>query len=222
VDFQVQIRGYRVEPGEVEAALARIEGVREAVVLVRGEGREQRLVAYLARELGPAGEALEVEGVRRALRAELPAYTVPDGFLLLDRLPLTPNAKVDRRALRKMKEEAASAEGYRAPETALERSLVELMKELLELERVGVEDNFFDLGANSLLLVRFHGRLQELLGREIQAVELFNHPTVRSLAAHLTRTEEVAQPSSRRVDDRGDQLKTGRNRLRRLKGRRRG
>jgi acyl carrier protein len=207
-----------VEPGEVEAALARIEGVREAVVLVRGEAREtQRLVAYVAREGEEAGRALDVEGLRRKLRADLPAYMVPDGYLLLDRLPLTPNGKVDRTALRKMKEESATGEGYRAPETELERSLVELLKELLEHDRVGVEDNFFDLGANSLLLVRFHGRLQELLGREIPAVELFNHPTVRSLVAHLGGTAEEAP---RPVADRGDQLKTGRARLRRLKGRR--
>jgi len=219
VDFQVQIRGYRVEPGEVEAALARIEGVREAVVLVRGEGREtRRLVAYLAREAGKAGRALDVEGVRRVLRAELPAYMVPEGYLLLDRLPLTPNGKVDRAALREMKEESAARGGYRAPETELERSLVELLKELLERDRVGVEDNFFDLGANSLLLVRFHGHLQELLGREIAAVELFNHPTVRSLVAHLGGT---AEEEPRPVADRGDQLKSGRDRLRRLKGRRR-
>jgi len=221
-DFQAQIRGYRVEPGEVEAALARIDGVWEAVVLVRGDGSEtRRLVAHLAREPGAAGETLTIEAVRRWLRAELPAYMVPEGYLLLDRLPLTPNGKVDRAALGRMREETGGAGGYRAPETALERSLVELLKELLELERVGVEDNFFDLGANSLLLVRFHSRLQELLGRELPAMELFNHPTVRSLAAVLGGSEEREAAPARPVADRGGSLKTGRERLRRLQRRRR-
>jgi acyl carrier protein len=102
---------------------------------------------------------------------------------------------------------------YKAPQTEMERLIARVLQEVLELEQVGSEDNFFDLGGNSLLLARVHEQLQEHLGREIHAVEIFNHPTVESLAAHLDGGADGAGAPERPMDDRREQLKTGRNRL---------
>ncbi|HEX2645530.1 MAG TPA: phosphopantetheine-binding protein, partial [Thermoanaerobaculia bacterium] len=129
-------------------------------------------------------------GLRDALRAKLPAYMVPAGFVLLDRLPVTPNAKVDRRALARLAPgpdglDAALEGTFVEPEGDLEGRIAAVWREVLGLERVGVRHNFFDLGGHSLLLVRLHARLQETLGRELSLVDLFNYPSIRALADHL-------------------------------------
>ena len=109
---------------------------------------------------------------------------------------------------------------YRAPQSEMELTIAEILKDVLKTDKVGVDDNFFDLGGNSLLMVQMHSRLQEILGREIQAVEIFNHPTVAALAAYLGDPESGAAEVP--VEDRADQLKSGRNRMRqRLQRRRR-
>jgi len=171
-DRQVKIRGFRVELGEIESHLGGAPGVRQAVTAVVG----QRLVAYVV------GEGLDFEALRAHLRERLPVHMVPAAFVELDRLPLTPNGKVDRRALPKPEFRAETAE---PPKNDLEKRLAAVWAEVLELEEVGVEDNFFDLGGHSLLLVRLHRRLEEALEREVPLVTLFQHPNVRSLAQHL-------------------------------------
>jgi amino acid adenylation domain-containing protein len=189
-DQQVKIRGFRIELGEIEAALGRLPGVREAVVLVREAAGDRRLVAYVV------GEGLETGALRDALRSRLPAYMVPSAFVPLDRLPVTPNGKVDRRALAKIDPEGLDAgleSAYVAPRSGLEERIAAVWCEVLGLERVGVKHNFFDLGGHSLLLVRLHARLQETLGRELSLVDLFNYPSVESLAAHLDRAAEAPQ-----------------------------
>ncbi|HKV08916.1 MAG TPA: amino acid adenylation domain-containing protein, partial [Thermoanaerobaculia bacterium] len=187
-DQQVKIRGFRIEPGEIEAALGRLPGVREAVVIARQEGPntvDRRLVAYVVPD--PAAPPA-VESLREALRAKLPAYMVPSAFVLLEQLPLTPNRKVDRRAL-PAPEAPGAGEGFVEPGSELERTIAEVWREVLGLERVGVRSNFFDLGGHSLLLVRLHARLQEALGRDLALVDLFNYTNVRALAEHLSRQE---------------------------------
>ncbi len=214
-DQQVKIRGFRVELGEIEAQLGRLPGVREAVVLARGEGAgDRRLVAYLTAEPG-AAEPPTVPRIRRALAERLPAYMVPSGFALLDRLPLTPNGKVDRKALARIDDRHRETDvDYKAPQTETERTIAAILAEVLAIDRVGADDNFFELGGNSLLLVQVHSRLQELFGREILLVELFNHPTVRALAEHLGGSGAAAAPPPP-ADDRAAQLRAGRERLRR-------
>ncbi len=192
-DGQVKIRGFRVELGEIEAALRSLPGVREAVVLAWGEGRDRWLAAYVVPKAA-AGE-LAPEALRAGLRLELPEPLVPVTYTVLDALPLTPNRKVDRRALPEPERRLArSGEGFAAPRTRLEEQVAAIWREVLDLERVGVEESFFDLGGHSLLLVRLHGRLMEAFGRDLPLVELFRHPTVRAqaerLAAHgVTETE---------------------------------
>ena len=184
-DDQVKVRGFRIELGEVVAHLARAPGVREAAVLPRSDGPlGQRLAAYVVPD---PKHPLEADALRRHLRRSLPAYMVPASFVVLDALPLTPNRKLDRRALLAMDDRSREDAVPRGetPNTETERVLAGIVQEVLGRERVGVDENFFDLGGNSLLLVQVHAKLEESFGREIAVVELFNHPTVRDLARFL-------------------------------------
>jgi amino acid adenylation domain-containing protein len=211
-DQQVKIRGFRVELGEIEAQLGRLPAVREAVVLARGDSAERRLVAYVTPDPA-AAQPPTAPLVRSFLQQRLPAYMVPAGCVLLDRLPVTPNGKVDRKALLAIDDRHRETDvDYRAPQTDAELTVATVLQEVLKVERVGSDDNFFEIGGNSLLLVQVHSRLQELFGREILLVEIFNHPTVRALAAHLAG--DGAAPAPRPGGDRSAQLRLGRERLR--------
>ncbi|HVR99815.1 MAG TPA: amino acid adenylation domain-containing protein [Thermoanaerobaculia bacterium] len=201
-DQQVKIRGFRIELGEIEATLGRLPGVREAVVLARQDSPDpgaRRLVAYVVPDPewpADAADAADIEALRDALRERLPAYMVPAAFVRLDRLPVTPNGKVDRRALPAPEGlDADLGAAYVEPESDLEQTIAGVWREVLGLEKVGVRHNFFDLGGHSLLLVRLHARLQEALGRELSLIELFNYPNVRALAEHLGRKAAEASTS---------------------------
>jgi acyl carrier protein len=194
--------------------------VGEAIVLARGDNPgDKRLVAYVTPDPvageTPAGEAPTAARMRSFLKERLPAYMVPAAFVVLDHLPLTPNGKADRKALLKIDDRHRGTDvGYKPPGTEAELTIASILQELLKIEQVGVDHNFFDLGANSLLLAQVNGRLQERFGREILLVEIFNNPTVRALAAHLegARAPRPAEFPSR---DRSEQLRQGRDRLRR-------
>ncbi|TSC25948.1 non-ribosomal peptide synthetase/type I polyketide synthase [Corallococcus sp. Z5C101001] len=191
-DFQVKVQGFRIELGEIETALLQHPGVRAAVASAVGEKRgNKRLVAYvvLDAEAPPAMDAL-----RDALRAKLPEYMVPQTFVTLDALPLSANGKVDRSALpslgdaRQPKQPVARV----APRTDLEKQLVHLWEGLLP-GPVGIHDNFFEVGGNSLLAVRLMARLRQELGRELPLATLFEMPTVELLAASLSGAEGTSQ-----------------------------
>ncbi|MFF3941692.1 amino acid adenylation domain-containing protein [Streptomyces phaeofaciens] len=179
-DAQVKIRGYRVELGEVEACLRRFPGVTQAVCAVRTSASgERRMVAYLAVGEAAAPSAAEV----RAFAGRwLPAPMLPSVFVCLPRLPLTANGKVDRRALPEPETQPAAAGDHVAPRTDTERRLAAIWAEVLGVERVGVEDGFFDLGGHSLLAVRLQQALAE---PRLTIADLFAHPTVASLASLL-------------------------------------
>ncbi|HEX6042720.1 amino acid adenylation domain-containing protein, partial [Longimicrobium sp.] len=185
VDFQVKVRGFRIELGEIESALRGAPEVADCAVVVRGDGPGgPRLVAYVV-------GAADADGLRARLRRALPDYMVPAAFVTLAALPLTASGKLDRRAL--PAPAAAAPGGARLrPETEMEARLSAVWRELLGLEEVGVEDNFFDLGGHSLLLVRLQARLTAELGREVPVVELFQYPTVRALAARLQGASDAA------------------------------
>jgi acyl-coenzyme A synthetase/AMP-(fatty) acid ligase len=181
-DLQVKVRGVRVEPGEVEAALAALPGVGAAAVVAREDRPgDVRLAAYVA----PADSAAppEPDALRRALAAVLPDAMVPSAFVVLDRLPLTPSGKTDRRAL-PAPGEAAGAE-FVEPATATERVLAEIWREVLGVERVGADDSFFALGGHSLLAVQAATRIRAALGVEVPLRTLFDEPRLRGLAARL-------------------------------------
>ncbi len=183
LDGQVKIRGFRVESGEIETLLRRHDGVREAVVGVREEdGGEPRLVAWLV----PAGQEVPVPELRAFLAQRLPEAMLPAAFVSLKALPLTPNGKVDRRSLPApdtLRPELAAE--YVPPGSEVERRVAALWQDVLGLDRVGLHDNFFDLGGHSLLLVQVAAGLRETFGRDISMVELFRRTTVASLVAWL-------------------------------------
>ncbi|WP_164013943.1 non-ribosomal peptide synthetase [Pyxidicoccus trucidator] len=182
-DFQVKLRGQRIELGEVEAALAAHPSVREAVVMVREDGAEgQRLVAYVT---AAGGVTLEASALRAHARGRLPEYMVPGAYLVLPALPLTPSGKVDRKAL--PAPESGPREGFIAPRTATEQVLAGLFAEVLGLEQVGLHGHFFELGGHSLLATRAVSKLRGAFGVELPLRELFEAPTVVALAARIER-----------------------------------
>jgi amino acid adenylation domain-containing protein len=191
-DAQVKIRGHRVELGEIEAALGRHPGVREAAVIVheRAPG-DRRLVAYLECE----GEPPSRGALHAWLSERLPAFMVPSAFVPLEALPLTPNGKVDRKALPSPDGGAALEGAYAPPQSALERRIAAVWQEALKVERVGVHDNFFELGGNSLLIAQVHRRLRDELRAELTLVDMFKHSTVSALARHLGGGADSRPPS---------------------------
>ncbi|CAM3687654.1 non-ribosomal peptide synthetase [Paracidovorax anthurii] len=179
IDHQVKLRGLRIELGEIESRLRSEAGVRDAVAVVRGQAGEEVLVAYVA------GDA-DATRLREALVRQLPDYMVPRAITLLEALPLNANGKVDRAALPEP-DGIAATRVHRAPEGATAQKLAALWSELLGVEPVGMNDNFFDLGGHSLLLIRAHRMLQERWGWTLPLVDLFQHPTVETLASHIDR-----------------------------------
>ena len=183
-DHQVKIRGYRIELGEIEAQLVRHPDVREAAALARDDGEgEQRLVAYLVPQNAAAPPA--VETLQRHLAAMLPEYMVPIAFVALERFPLTPNGKLDRRALPSPAEVPRLRRRYDAPQGELEESLARIWQALLRVEPVGRDDNFFELGGHSMLALDLRSRVESALGVEIPLSALLEAPTVARLARFI-------------------------------------
>ncbi|HEX2204684.1 MAG TPA: amino acid adenylation domain-containing protein, partial [Longimicrobium sp.] len=177
LDAQVKVRGHRIEPGEVEAALLGHPAVRQAVVVARGGAGDARLVAYLFAD----GEAVPAADLRTAIRDVLPEYMVPSAFVWMDAFPLTPNGKLDRRALPDPGAVRPEAAEYVAPRTPAEETLAAIWREVLGAERVGVHDDFFDLGGDSIRTVQVAARATRA-GLALTPRQLFQHPTVAALA----------------------------------------
>ncbi|RSM50665.1 non-ribosomal peptide synthetase [Amycolatopsis balhimycina DSM 5908] len=194
-DDQVKIRGYRVELGEVEAALAAQPGVVEAVVTAReDQPGEKRLVGYFVSDGGDAGP---VE-IRRQLALVLPDYLVPIAVVALPGLPVTPNGKVDRRAL--PAPDLAGHSPEKAPENETEKVLCALFAEILSIDQVGVDDTFHDLGGSSALAMRLVARIREELGADLPIRQLFSSPTPAGLARALAAKSRPALEAAQRPD----------------------
>nr|UXE44290.1 linear gramicidin synthase subunit B [uncultured bacterium] len=179
IDQQVKVRGFRIEPGEIESTLLQHSGVREAIVLSREAAPgEKRLVAYVV----PSNGALSASELREHLKQSLPEYMVPSAFVVLEALPLSPNGKVDRKALPApdgSRPELESA--YEAPRTATEKALAEIWTEVLRVERVGIHDNFFELGGDSILSIQIIARANQA-GLRLTPRQVFQHQTIAGLA----------------------------------------
>ncbi|MBV9774521.1 MAG: amino acid adenylation domain-containing protein, partial [Gemmatimonadetes bacterium] len=196
LDQQVKIRGFRIEPGEVEAVLAAHLAVREAAVVAREDvPGERRLVAYLTASDGE----LSVDAVRAHARERLPEHMVPAAFVTLDALPLTPSGKLDRRALPAPERGVAAAE-YVAPRTPVEEMLVEIVADVLGVERVGVNDGFFDIGGHSLLATRVLARIRKAFGIDLQLRALFEAPTVAGIAERLSAEQPKVEVDADRLE----------------------
>ncbi|MBV9107799.1 MAG: amino acid adenylation domain-containing protein, partial [Gemmatimonadetes bacterium] len=192
LDEQVKVRGFRIEPGEIEGVLRRSEGVADCVVVAREDvPGEKRLVAYWVGEAG-----VEVQALRSHLGERLPEHMVPAAYVRLEALPMTPNGKLDRKALPAPEGDTHARRGYEAPVGETEEALAEIWAELLGVERVGRRDNFFELGGHSLLVVMLveQMRLRELY---VEVGTLFTTPTIAELAAEVSghSTEELVPPN---------------------------
>ncbi|HEX5883705.1 MAG TPA: phosphopantetheine-binding protein, partial [Pyrinomonadaceae bacterium] len=174
----------RIELGEIESVLAQHAGVRESVVVARDDERgSHRLVAYV---VGNNGD-LRTEELRSYLQQRLAEYMVPSSFVIVETLPRTPNGKVDRRALPDANSTGTDVnETYIAPRSATERALANIWQEVLQVEKVGINDNFFGLGGHSLLLVHAQSKVSEVLRVKVSMVDMFKYPTVSALAEHLS------------------------------------
>ncbi|NIR48174.1 amino acid adenylation domain-containing protein [candidate division KSB1 bacterium] len=188
IDHQVKIRGFRIELGEIETALTNYPNIDEVVVVARDEEdelkTEKRLVGYM---VSKARSAPTVSELRRYLMESLPEYMVPSTFVFLDAFPLTPNGKVDRKALpapEGIRPELESA--YVAPQNEVERAIAGIWQEVLGVKKVGVDDNFFDLGGHSLLLVQVQNKLQAVFNRDLSIIELFKYPTIKAQARYFS------------------------------------
>nr|QDF82259.1 non-ribosomal peptide synthetase [Pseudomonas sp.] len=186
-DFQIKLRGLRLEPGEIEARLIEHPAIREAVVMVRDE----RLVAWYTLRAGIDAPSLET--LRGHVLERLPEYMVPGAFVLLDALPLTPNDKIDRKSLPEPGADAVINRPYVAPQGEIETTLAQIWGEVLGVEQVGRHDNFFELGGHSLLAVKLVNLLQRA-GLPLSLAELFQHPSIESAAALLSQGEVPGQP----------------------------
>ncbi|MCA1634100.1 MAG: amino acid adenylation domain-containing protein, partial [Acidobacteria bacterium] len=210
IDHQVKVRGFRIELGEIESALEADERVRQAVVVARQEGGESRLVAYVV------GEGAAANGLRARLKKELPEYMTPSAFVLMDELPLTPNGKVDRRALPEPEYlRPELEEAYVAPSNAPEKRLAAIWQQVLGVEEVGVEDNFFDLGGHSLLMVQVLGKvkLERVFEQELSMIEMFQYPTISALVGYMERAREE-QLSRAKINERAEKQKLAASRQR--------
>ena len=180
-DEQVKIRGFRIELGEIQAALADLDGVDQAVMVVREDRPgDKRLVGYVTEAVAGSVDPAELRG---ALAKKLPTYMVPAAVVKLDALPLTVNGKLDRRALPVPEYEAAAH--YRAPATATEETVVGIYAQVLGIERVGTDDSFFDLGGDSISAMRVVAAVNTALDTELSVRTMFESPTARSLSVHL-------------------------------------
>ncbi|HEX6863109.1 MAG TPA: amino acid adenylation domain-containing protein, partial [Thermoanaerobaculia bacterium] len=203
-DNQVKVRGYRIELGEIEAALRAVDTVRDAVVVAQeARGGGKRLVAWVVPQ---EGNPPTVGELRSALQAALPEYMVPSVFSFLGELPRTPSGKVDRRAVAGMEADEVRADlgiDFAAPRNHVEEMLVGIWGDLLGVERVGIHDDFFQLGGHSLLVAKLASRVRQAFHVELPMVEVFKKPTVADLAEAVVRAERAADvpelPPIRRV-----------------------
>ncbi|HEX3662576.1 MAG TPA: amino acid adenylation domain-containing protein [Acidobacteriaceae bacterium] len=182
-DFQVKLRGFRIELGEIDNALRQGDRVTDAVTLLREDEGEKRLVAWIEH----TGEAPAPAVLRDALRETLPDYMIPAAFVFLEKLPRLPNGKLDRSSLPNPEMMKRQEEAFAAPAAGTQQILAQVLQEVLQVDRVGADENFFDLGAHSLQMVRVHSALNQRLDKPIPLVALFQYPNVRALSSFIDR-----------------------------------
>jgi natural product biosynthesis luciferase-like monooxygenase protein len=206
VDHQVKIRGYRIELGEIEALLGKHDSVLDCVLLLREDSPgDQRLVAYVvAKSIAP-----DTSELKQHLRKQLPEYMVPNDVVVLDAMPLTPNGKLDRKQLPSpMGLSKKAVAEYVEPEDELQKIIATVWQESLQIDKVGMNDNFFDLGGHSLLIVRVHQQLKQRVEKPISLTDLYRFPTIRSLTEFLNNDDANAslKQSSERAQRRRDRM----------------
>ena len=201
VDYQVKIRGFRVEPSGIELVLNQHTAVQESIVLAWGGGPAgKRLVAYVVLD---EGQALTNADLQEYLQDKLPEYMVPSAFVILDEFPLTQNGKINRRALPEPSEEQfrSHTTEFVAPESETEQKLANIWSKTLDVSQIGVDDNLFELGGNSLLIARMIAQIKEVTGEKLPLATFFEYPTIRQLAQVIDGSGDDAQVELKRPND---------------------
>jgi acyl carrier protein len=199
VDHQAKIRGFRIELGEIEAALASHPGIREVVVVAREDvPGEKQLVAYYTVS-NANGEATGVGELRPHLSGKLPDYMVPAAYVRIERLPLTANGKLDRKALPKPAGDAYAMREYEAPQGDIETRLAEIWADVLKIEKVGRNDNFFELGGHSLLAMQVMARIRHIFNLELPVRSIFEESTIAGLAGELPKAKALGIKARARI-----------------------
>lgn len=206
-DRQVKIRGFRIELGEIEAALSQHHAVSEAAVLLpENEANTQRLIAYLVPQSESQSQQSEfIAELRAFLKHKLPDYMMPSTFVVLDALPLTPNGKIDRLALPEIGDRAFEETAFIEPQTPIQQELAEIWTDVLKLEKVGIHQNFFNLGGHSLMAAQLISRVRSHFGVELALCDFFAAPNIQNLA-ELIEEAILANADSNRIDELLDRL----------------
>ncbi len=215
-DFQVKVRGYKIDVAEIERALLALGSIKAAVVVASADRHDERyVVAYL---VSATKSAATISGLRRALSDKLPEYMIPSSFVMLDALPTTPTGKVDRGALPAPDRTRPTLDVvFVKPRSESEKSLTRIWQEVLRIDKIGIDDNFFDLGGNSLRLAEVNRKIHAVFGREVPLVEMLALPTIRSLTAYFTRPE-IKLDTLKKSHDRAETRRTLRDGRKRSKG----
>jgi amino acid adenylation domain-containing protein len=215
-DHQVKVRGFRIEPGEIETVLLQHPDISEAIAAAKeGEGGstystvsgDRFLWAYFV-----SGKDFKVSELREYLSGKLPDYMIPAYFVKLEAMPLTPNGKIDRKALDSLGTKLSTGTEYAPPGNETERILTDTWKEVLRVDKIGIDDNFFDLGGNSMDVISLNNELKKKIKRNIPVAAIFRYLTIRSFAQFLNREETHARTFEQKVD-RADEIKKSRRRV---------
>lgn len=212
IDFQVKVRGFRIELGEIETRLSEHPDIKEVVVTVYNAGsNDQRLVAYVTPQ--QTDHAPTIDNIRAYLQDKLPDYMIPSIIITLEMLPLNPNGKVNRKMLPAPQVTRSDLQtAYTAPRSVIEQQIAQIWQEILQVDKVGLYDNFFDLGGHSLLLVQVHRRLQTLLPQDLPLVKLLERPTVHGLAQYLDQGQAAQVQALQESAERAQKQKVSRRR----------
>ena len=219
IDQQVQINGIRIELGEIESALLKHKDIKEAVVIPRTNEKNEPYLCAFVKAAGDLGQS----NFKESLVRELPLYMIPEGFVELEKIPLTPTGKVNRKLLESIAIEDKKQEvkcKYAAPKTEIEIKIAAIWKEVLNTTKVGIHDNFFDIGGNSLGIIQVIFKLKEILKRDIPALIMFEYPTIASIIQYLEKNPEDSTAPGQDYEKKDRREKTGRgqNKMRQRRG----
>ncbi len=196
IDYQVKLRGFRIELGEIESVLIQHPNVKQAVVTLYQNQDDEKLIAYVI----PSSEISQSE-LRQFLQGKLPGYMIPSNYMVLEEFPLTPNRKVDRKALPNPEQIHIQSQNFVAPGNPIEELLVNIWSDILEVEKISVDDNFFELGGHSLLATRAISQIREVFKIELPLRKLFETPTVIGIAKAITTSKsELSQPEIKKIE----------------------
>ncbi|MEO0687672.1 MAG: non-ribosomal peptide synthetase, partial [Cyanobacteria bacterium J06649_11] len=171
IDYQVKLRGFRIELGEIESILIQYPGIKQALVTLYKNNDDEKLIAYLI-----TSSEIYQSNLRQFLQDKLPVYMIPSNYMMLEEFPLTPNRKIDHKSLPLPDNIRPELDNFVIPKTRIEQEIAQIWQEVLQIDKIGIHDNFFDLGGHSLLMVKVHSKLREKFSRDVSLVEMFRYP----------------------------------------------